>query len=342
MRLALSELPEASVLALKRYLVQKHFEKRCSRFQLRILKEGDARELPDHEALTESMTLQLMLLKHLEADEERDMIFLDQCLMGEVEEVEASLRALQDPSTCLSDGSALCLAVDHVEVLQLLLEAAADPEVADDHRMTALHEAATRGHDQAVELLLDFRANMEAKDHQGRRPLHLAAYGGHLDVLCRLLQSGAHLEAIDFQALRPLHLAATIGHEEIVRILLNNGVSWSFKEPLWILLDSPIIAKKLKETAVYLLRIIMNDIILELKIAHCPKVDKEASTSTGLRALHLAAEGGHLEAVRYLLDFGAQRKAESPCGTPSDMAARRSDDEYGHLELMALLDSSGR
>ena len=224
--LPLSELQPVNVLALKRYLVEKHFEKRYSRFQLRILKEGDPNELEDQEAFTESTDLQLMLLNHLQADEERDIIFLDQCLTGELEEVEASLKALQDPNTC-ADGSALCSAVDHKEVLQLLLEAAADPEVSDHHRMTALHEAAFRGHDQAVELLLDFRANMEAKDHEGRRPLHLAAWGGHLDVLCRLLQSAADLEAMDFQALRPLHLAATIGHEEIVRILLNRGVSWT-------------------------------------------------------------------------------------------------------------------
>ena len=78
-----------------------------------------------------------------------------------------------------------------------------------------------------------------------------------------------------------------------------------------------------------------------LRMPNFAKVDKEATTSTGLRPLHLAAEGGHLESVRYLLDFGAQRKAESPSGTPFDLAKRRSEDEYGYSVLMELLDWGG-
>lgn len=87
----------STVGALKRYLAKSHFEGKHSRLQLRLLREGDVKELREDESLTPLLELQLVLLKHLAPDRERDKKFLLSCSSGDGEEVERNLRSLQHP-----------------------------------------------------------------------------------------------------------------------------------------------------------------------------------------------------------------------------------------------------
>lgn len=78
-----------SVLALKQLL-----RTRCpgrSRFQLRVLSGGE--ELQD--ACVAVGELELLVLNHLEANEEREAAFSDACSCGDMEAVERCLRSLQ-------------------------------------------------------------------------------------------------------------------------------------------------------------------------------------------------------------------------------------------------------
>lgn len=63
----------------------------------------------------------------------------------------------------------------------------------------------------------------------------------------------------------------------------------------------------------------------------------EARTQHGHTALHIGCALGHLDATRALLDAGADPKAESPAGTPLDVA--RSE---GKSETVALLKARSR
>lgn len=71
----------------------------------------------------------------------------------------------------------------------------ADPELArsrDAHGSTALHAAATRGHRDVVQLLLQHQADPNVRDAgDNATPLHFAAGGGHVDVVRALLDAGA-------------------------------------------------------------------------------------------------------------------------------------------------------
>ena len=54
----------STVASLKRHLAETLFEKRYSRFQLRILREGDPTELQDDDEVVLPMDLQLIFMNH--------------------------------------------------------------------------------------------------------------------------------------------------------------------------------------------------------------------------------------------------------------------------------------
>ena len=58
---------------------------------------------------------------------------------------------------------------------------------------TALHNAATNGHDAIVEVLLLAGCSINARAVSGATPLYGAASGGHLAVVRRLLAAGAEV-----------------------------------------------------------------------------------------------------------------------------------------------------
>ena len=143
-----------------------------------------------------------------------------------MDEVERSLRALQDPnvrdggSEVGSGGSVLCFAAlrGHFDVVRLLLEARAKTELHDFAGSTPLHHAAAYGDLEIARLLLGFGAPKEAADGMGRRPLHLAALKGRLDVLRVLLEHKAEKEAVaDGQT--AYQLACASGHFEVAQVL---------------------------------------------------------------------------------------------------------------------------
>ena len=157
--------------SLKRHLAERHFKKRYSRFQLRFLREGAPDELQDDENITPPMDLQLMLMNHLPPDEDRDRLFLNHCQDGRVEEVEQSLRGLQNPSAFDDMGSALWYgSVARPSGFSRLL--AAGGEMESKTGSGALHHAALLGR-------LEMVARLKAMDFRGHRALHWAGERGH-------------------------------------------------------------------------------------------------------------------------------------------------------------------
>ena len=216
----------STVASLKRYLAQRHFPKRFSRFQLRILQEGVSMEMEDEESITLPLDLQLILMNHLPPDEERDASFIESCGDGRVHEVVENLKAPQNPNVVTDDATALMWAAANgrEEVARLLLQAGADTEWRDDGTLfTALHSAATCGYSEVVRILLEFDCDVEAVDTLGRRPLHWASLTGHAGVAQVLLDSGADKEAEDRWGQRPLHLAAKNGIFKVVEELVEAG-----------------------------------------------------------------------------------------------------------------------
>ena len=160
-----------------------------------------------------------------------------------------------------SDGSTALLWLSHgndVDSSDLLLRAGADPNLANDFRMTPLSEACTNssaalvrlllksgsnpnaaiasgetplmtcaktGAADAVRLLVEYGANVNAKEHsQNQTALMWAAAARHPDVVKALIESHADLKAGTKQGFTPLHFAARVGDLESVKLLLAAGV----------------------------------------------------------------------------------------------------------------------
>ena len=196
---AVVEQHGSTVASLKRYLAERHFPKRFSRFQLRILREGSSSEMEDEESITPPLDLQLILMNHLPPDLERDARFAESCGMGRVDEVVENLKAPQNPNVVSGGAAALTRAAAHgqQEVVRLLLEAGADTKWKDHFGREVLHLAAGYGRSEVVRILLEFGADMEAVDRYGLRPLHRAAQHDCLDVVKLLVEAGADKNALD-------------------------------------------------------------------------------------------------------------------------------------------------
>lgn len=131
-------------------------------------------------------------------------------------------------------------------VVRYCLEEGSNPNRrTQEHESTPLKWAANRGYKEIVQLLLDHAADEDARDYFGYTPLQYAALGGHSSVLAILLHledtTGETMEdmlqllatfsprnenvnAIDDETgFRPLHLACGLGRLDLVEALLELG-----------------------------------------------------------------------------------------------------------------------
>eukprot|EP01035_Chromulina_nebulosa_P040781 gene40781-55129_t len=92
-----------------------------------------------------------------------------------------------------NDCTALNKAADwgYRDVVTLLLERGAHPNLADKNGKSPLHSAVDKGHRNTVAVLLERGANPNLTDNYGDTPLHKAAQNGHREIILLLLERGA-------------------------------------------------------------------------------------------------------------------------------------------------------
>lgn len=74
------------------------------------------------------------------------------------------------------------------DIVEILLEAGADPNARQESDYTALHEAASKGLDRIVRLLIAHGASKTAVNREGQTPYDLARQKGHQAMAESLLQ----------------------------------------------------------------------------------------------------------------------------------------------------------
>lgn len=161
-----------------------------------------------------------------------------------------------------------------------------------------IHVAVQCGSLRGAKLLIDANPGcVHVLDSDGQGPAWLAARGGHADILRLLIKHHVELNAPTSKSHSyPIHQAAHNGHKKAVELLLRNGadpdpINDDGVTPLWLAAQEgydEIVAMILEHESTD------KKINLEVEWEH-----------NNRRALHQAAQNGHLKAARLLLAKGA-------------------------------------
>ena len=175
----------------------------------------------------------------------------------------------------------------HNDVVQVLLDAGADPNQAAAGGWTPLFMCVQYGTKEVVQLLLDRGADPNKENYIGCTPLQLAARCGFKEKVQLLIERGADPNKAAINGYTPLHGAATYGHKEVVNLLLNGGAQYHEENDHGYSMDTLHYAAKYGYTEV-----------VELL---CDRgADPNKTDRWGRTPLHYAAAEGHKEVVELL------------------------------------------
>ncbi|XP_020632929.1 transient receptor potential cation channel subfamily A member 1-like isoform X2 [Orbicella faveolata] len=172
------------------------------------------------------------------------------------------------------------------EAVSTLLDNNANVESCAVFGQKPLHYAVTRASVELVKTLLTKgKANPNGQDNQKFSPLHLATQRGRLDIIKLLFAHGADLRAQNDEHETVLHVAAREGWDEVLRYLLQRASM------------TGISCKDL--------------------------VNSENHESKS--CLHLAVDGGHVEAAKICIEYGADVRPVTKRNIPLHVASSIGD-----------------
>lgn len=203
--------------------------------------------------------------------------------------------------------------------IETSLASGADINSQDEYGMTALHWAVWDNLGLITQALLLKRPDLSIRDKDGRTPLFLAVLARNKDMVERLIDGGATttINLSDNNGYAPLYVAVTNGDINIVDYLVRKKASLNTPAkdgttPLYASINHPAILKYLLER---------------------PDIDLNARDREGQTALHKAVLAGNNEAVRLLIEKGADYRVSDTKGKlPLDYAI-----EQGKREIVSLL-----
>lgn len=234
---------------------------------------------------------------------------------------------------------------DRLAPVRLLLTSGADPNQANDRGWTPLHQAGYRNDPEMAALLLDAGARIDAEAHgSGGTPLVVALFWGHREAAERLAEAGivprnlrvaaglGRRELVDecFASDGRLTAAARASRgfyrphsgfptwhpSDDSQEVLDEALVWAAKSdrvevmPLLVERGARVDADPYRGTPLIWAAAKGRIAAAMWLIAHGADVNQRAtfggpSHGQGVTALHLAAQSGQLEMVKFLLDRGA-------------------------------------
>ncbi len=216
---------------------------------------------------------------------------------------------------------------------------------------TVLYRAVFRGHIEVVKLLLNRGASPNLKGWADLSPLHAAAMAGHEEVTRLLLQYGGHRTVnakLSVTHITPLQYSVEADYYNIARMLLDHGADVHSKQThsrytalhcavaedastrtVQLLLDHGVkISSRTTwmDTPLHLAAILSRNSTIDLLLARGAEIDARNSWN-GNTALHIAAKtSSRSEAVGVLLDRGAEIHAKNSEGETALHLAADSND----------------
>lgn len=214
-----------------------------------------------------------------------------------------------------TDGMGVLLFAAHAshhtgrrEVIEVLLRRGAPVE---------LHAAAALGLIERVQAIISVAPeDLDAPGPWGRTPLHWAVCAGHAPLTLWLLARGADLHRADCWGCTPLHLAADFGHEVLLSALLAHGADpgaamKNGKRPVHLAASHrsvPILRALLQRGAALDVFAVaaLGDVRRAETLLQARPEDLDATLNLGATPIHVAAECGRADMVRFLAEQGAQ------------------------------------
>lgn len=183
------------------------------------------------------------------------------------------------------------------EILIELHKAGVNLDLQDGSGFTALHKAADYNDVNKVKALLNLGANPNITNEFGKRPLDLImdnytySFNDHIDLLSLLIKKGADANISPVAEMRqaPLHMAAQHGRTPMVQLLLQHKAIVDQRERNGANM-TPLL------TAAYFGQFESGMVLA------AAGANPHLKDTLGRTGVHLAAEGGSLEFVSYMLD----------------------------------------
>lgn len=229
------------------------------------------------------------------------------------------------------------------------------------HGETALMWAAAEGHPEVVRLLIEHEAGVEARSNQNQwarqttseprekwlplgslTPLMFAARQGCVECVKILAEAKADISAVDPDGISVTVLATINGHYDVADYLVNKGANVNAADKtgrtaLYSAVDFHIPAQDNRPAPREIDSSVPSFTLIQDLIAHGANVNAQLKTqqpyrakldrgddtmlTTGTTPLLRAAKGGDVEAVKFLLEHGADPKLATRSGINSLMAA---------------------
>jgi len=211
---------------------------------------------------------------------------------------------------------------DKAAVQSLLLKKV-DVNAAQGDGNTALHWAAYRDDLAMAQLLVTAGASMKATTRVGNMtPLFLAAKNGSAAMIELLLKAGADANAANTNGTTPLMLAAAAGKADAVKLLIDRGADVNAKDTTNGQTAVMFAAAMNRDAVIKVLAERKADLNATSKTSPIPqngargddgvaRRGREAMVMGGNTALLFAARDGQMEAVKALLESGADVNAVS-------------------------------
>ena len=277
---------------------------------------------------------------------------------GNAEILEALLDAGANPNAALPEGETVLMTAartGNAAAIRVLLVRGADPNLRDSFRgQTALMWAAARNNADAVHALAELGADVHAKTETAERPpngnrlfyappptgftaLLFAARGGHTDAVRVLLAAGADVNDTLSDGQSALVVAVANANWELADYLLDRGADPSLAGAGWNALHQLVRTRRMNTGFGFPGPIPSGSIdsidVLKKMIAVGGDVNARMTTNgmkdgqrnrlnrLGATPFFLAAKVTDTEAMRVLLDAGADATTPSADGTTPLMVA---------------------
>uniref|UniRef100_A0A8C0PZ94 SOCS box domain-containing protein n=1 Tax=Canis lupus familiaris TaxID=9615 RepID=A0A8C0PZ94_CANLF len=233
------------------------------------------------------------------------------------------LKTLQQAYPAVIDQRTL----GHLDCLQSLLQAGAEPDISNKSRETPLYKACERKNVEAVRILVQYNADTNHRCNRGWTALHESVSRNDLEVMEILVSRGAKVESKNAYGITPLFVAAQSGQLDALRFLAKYGAD---------------INTQASDSASALYEACKNEHEDVVEFLLSQGADANKANKDGLLPLHIASKKGNYRIVQMLLPVTSRTRVRRSGVSPLHLAAERNHDAVLQALLGARFDVNDR